>query len=53
MPNRISAAAIYWDKRRLSYAVLNLATMTGSFRLDSLSDDAIIGEINISDGEIL
>jgi len=51
MPNRISAAAIHWDKRRLSYAVLNLATMTGSFRLDSLSDDAIIGEINISDGE--
>src|SRR2546422_2123267 len=25
LPNRISAAAIHWDKRRLSYAVLNLA----------------------------
>jgi hypothetical protein len=52
MPNRLSAASIFWDKGKLgSSAPFNLAQMKGSLRLDSVSDDAVSGEIDLSDGD--
>ena len=50
-PDRISSAFIYLDNHNGSYVPLNIRAMTGSLRLDSVSDDAIIGEINVSDGD--
>ena len=50
-PDRISSAFIYLDKYNSSYVPLNIRTMTGSLRLDAASDDAIVGEINVSDGD--
>jgi hypothetical protein len=52
MPGRISAAGIFWDKGKLgSSAPFNLATMTGSLKLDSVSEDVVSGEVNLSDGD--
>ena len=51
--NRISSAIINWDKRRLNNAYLNRSSMTGQLRLDSVSDDAIVGEIDLRDGDQL
>jgi hypothetical protein len=52
-PNRISSAFINWDNRRLNYVYLNRSAMTGSLRLDSVSDDAIVGEMDLRDGDHL
>lgn len=50
-PDRISSAFIYLDKRNESYVPFTFGAMTGSLRVDAVSDDAIIGEIDLSDGD--
>jgi hypothetical protein len=50
-PDRVSAVFIYLDQGKNNYVPFTLSSMTGSLRLDSVSDDLIAGEMNLSDGD--
>ena len=48
----IAYAGIFWDKGKLgSLAHFQHAQMKGQLRLDSVSEDAFSGEVDLSDGE--
>lgn len=52
MPDRVVKAGIFWDKGKLgSQAWFQRAQMKGQLRLDSVSEDAFSGEVDLSDGE--
>lgn len=52
MPDSIGNAIITWDQRKVGgTSAFELAKMKGQLRLDSVSEDAFSGEIDLNDGE--
>ena len=52
MPDAIAHAGIYWDKGKLGcVSIFHLKRMKGQLRLDSVSEDSLSGEVDLSDGQ--